>query len=463
MADVFISYRKADWAKAKHLAAALKIENIDVWWDTALEAGETFDEKIQTVLEQVKCVIVVWSKESVKSEWVRAESSVGRERGILVPVMVQPVNIPVPFNLLHTADLIGWSGDRSHAGYQDVVKQVKQLAGKSNVPPLKPPPNRVLRSLWQTAAMAVAVVAIGAALVAFRPWDLLKGKDPDIIAREAEEARIAATEAKLAPYGVSLADFDRHSGRRLARHVFKRDTRPALDAEAAKPDADPAILTLKCAVDLWIDAEGEPLWEEAGEACDNAAKTGMPAAFHYQGMLLTEAAVYVPSDEQRKGVEMSATEEFRKAAEAGFGLAQIRYGVRLREGLGGPVDPAKAEALFKSAQAKGLPGGDGWLGRIYLSGEVASPLSAGEAFALARKGADGGDAETAFWAAEKLMEGLSFGEDMEAALAYYKLAAEADEGDVSYRAATFIDDTERRIAERKAAETPVPVAPAAPN
>ncbi len=107
------------------LAAALKIENIDVWWDTALEAGETFDEKIQTVLEQVKCVIVVWSKESVKSEWVRAESSVGRERGILVPVMVQPVNIPVPFNLLHTADLIGWSGDRSHAGYQDVVKQVK--------------------------------------------------------------------------------------------------------------------------------------------------------------------------------------------------------------------------------------------------------------------------------------------------------------------------------------------------
>jgi len=163
------------------------------------------------------------------------------------------------------------------------------------------------------------------------------------------------------------------------------------------------------------------------------------------------------------GVEMSATEEFRKAAEAGFGFAEIRYGVRLREGLGGPVDPAKAEALFKSAQAKGLPAGDGWLGRIYLSGEVASPLSAADAFALARKGADGGDAETAFWAAEKLMEGLSFGEDLEAALAYYKIAAEADDGDISYRAATFIDDTERRIAERKAEETPAPAAPAAPN
>lgn len=461
MADVFISYRKADWARAKHLAAALKVENIDVWWDTALEAGETFDEKIQTVLEQVKCVIVVWSKESVKSEWVRAESSVGRERGILVPVMVQPVNIPVPFNLLHTADLVGWSGDRSHTGYQDVVKQVKQLAGKSNVPPLKPPPNRVLRSLWQTAAMLVAVAGIGAALVAFRPWNLLKAKDPAIIAREAEEARIVATLAKLAPYGVTLADFEKHSGRQLARHVFKRDTRPALDAEAAQPNADPAILTLKCAVDLWIDAEGAPLWEEAGESCDKAAKTGMPAALHYEAMLLTEAAVYVMSDEQRNGVEMSATDEFRKAAEAGFGFAEIRYGVRLREGLGGPVDPAKAEALFKSAQAKGLPGGDGWLGRLYLSGEVASPLSAGEAFALARKGADAGDAETAFWAAEKLMEGVTFEEDLDAALAYYKIAAEADDGDVSYRAATFIADTERRIAERNAAAAQPP--PAAPN
>jgi TIR domain len=468
MADVFISYRKADWAKAKALAEALKVENVDVWWDTALETGETFDDKIQAVLEKVKCVVVVWSKESVKSEWVRAESSVGRERGILVPVMIQPVNIPVPFNLLHTADLIGWHGDRSHAGYRDVVKQVKELAGKSNVPPLKPPPNRVLRSVWQTAAMLIAIAGIGAALVVFRPWDLLKAKDPAIVAREAEEARIAATEAKLAPYGVSLADFDRHSGRRLARHVFKRDTRAALDAEAAQPDADPAILTLKCAVDLWIDAEGEPLWQEAGDSCETAAKTGMPAAFHYQGMLLTEAAVYVPSDEQRKGVEMSATEEFRKAAEAGFGFAEIRYGVRLREGLGGPVDPAKAEALFKSAQAKGLPGGDGWLGRIYLSGEVASPLSAADAFALARKGADAGDAETAFWAAEKLMEGMSFGEDMDAALAYYKIAAEADDGDVSYRAATFIADTERRIAERDAAKIAQPMpegtpAPAAPN
>ena len=153
MADVFISYRKADRAKAEALAKALKIENLDVWWDTALETGQTFDEKIQAALEQAKAVIVIWSKESVKSDWVRAESSIGRERGILVPVMVQPVNIPVPFNLIHTADLIGWHGDRAHPGYRDVVKQVKTLAGKTSVKPLKPPPNRAIRALWRTIAV----------------------------------------------------------------------------------------------------------------------------------------------------------------------------------------------------------------------------------------------------------------------------------------------------------------------
>lgn len=153
MADVFISYRKADRARAEALAKALKIENLDVWWDTALETGQTFDEKIQAALEQCKAVIVIWSKESVKSDWVRAESSIGRERSILVPVMIQPVNIPVPFNLLHTADLISWHGDRAHSGYRDVVKQVKTLAGKSHVAPLKPPPNRALRTLWRTVAV----------------------------------------------------------------------------------------------------------------------------------------------------------------------------------------------------------------------------------------------------------------------------------------------------------------------
>jgi len=452
MADVFISYRKADWAKAKALAEALKVENIDVWWDTALQAGETFDEKIQSALEQVKCVIVLWSKESVKSEWVRAESSVGRERGILVPVMIQPVNIPVPFNLLHTADLIGWNGDRGHPGYRDVVKQVKQFAGKSHVKPLKPPPNRVMRSVWQTALTFAFVGAVGVALVTFRPWDLLKPKDPVVEARRVR----AASLAKLAAFGVQPGDLDKFSGRHIARQTFKADTRDQLNAEAAK--GDPSVLTLKCAVDYGATPDGIPDWEGARPACDKAASAGEPAAHVYLGQLLIEAAVYAPSDEERAGMETSATGEFRKAAEKGFGWGEIEYGWRLRSGEGAPADPAAAETLFRSAQAKGMPAADHALGRLYLSNEVASAMNSDQAFALVRKAADAG---AQFFAAEKLVEGWDVETDYEAALAYYKAAAAADEGEVSWRAARFIEDTERRIAEAITAE-PAPTAPA-PN
>src|ERR1700755_3567024 len=111
MADVFISYRHDDRAKAAALAKALAVEALDVWWDDGLTAGEAFDQKIEAGLKDAKAVLVLWSPSSVKSEWVRGEASVGRERGILVPVMVRPTNIPVPFNLLNAIDLTGWWGE----------------------------------------------------------------------------------------------------------------------------------------------------------------------------------------------------------------------------------------------------------------------------------------------------------------------------------------------------------------
>ncbi len=457
MADVFISYRKADRARAQALANALKIQNLDVWWDTALETGQTFDEKIQAVLEQCKAVIVLWSKESVKSDWVRAESSIGRERGILVPVMIQPVNIPVPFNLLHTADLIGWNGDRAHPGYRDVVKQVKELAGKTSVKSLKPPPNPALRNLWRAVAAVAVIAVIGASVWVFRPWESLAPRDPVIEAQKERDASVS----KLAAFGVQPGDLQKFSGRHIARQTFNASTRSQLDAEAAS--GDPAVLALKCAVDFWATPDGLPDWEGASDICQKAADAGEPAAHVYHGHLLEDAAVYAPSDEERAGMEASATGEFRKAAEKGFGWGEIEYGWRLREGAGVPADPAAAETLFKSAQAKGMPAADLALGRLYLSGEVASPLDPNEAFALVRKAADAGDASAQFYAAQKLTEGWDFTPDYEAALAYYKAAAAADEGDPSWQAARFIEDTEARIAEQKAAASqPTPPDPA-PN
>lgn len=454
MADVFISYRKADRARAEALANALKIENLDVWWDVALETGQTFDEKIQAALEQAKAVIVIWSKESVKSDWVRAESSIGRERGILVPIMIQPVNIPVPFNLIHTADLVGWHGDRAHAGYQDVVKQVKELAGKSHVKPLKPPPNRALRALWRTVAVVAVIAAIGASVWVFRPWETFAPKDPVLEARkEAEEKREASLDS-LAPYGLSAGDLDRYSSRHLAERVFKPETRAQLDAEAAK--GDPVVLTLQCAVVLWTMVDDLPDFDGAEPICDKASQAGEPVAHAFYGDVIMEMSNYsFTSDDQRATLRGHAVTEYTKAADGGSAQGAISLGRELASGSNVAGDYIRAETLFKSAQAKGLPEADFYLGKLYLDGNVPGP-DYETAFAMVAKAADAGVQEAQSYLADELSLSSEV-PNLEAALAYRTSCTTGLDPYIAFRCNESLENLKRHLDEAKAA------APAPPN
>lgn len=457
MADVFISYRKADRAKAEALAKALKIETLDVWWDTALETGQTFDEKIQAVLEQCKAVIVIWSKESVKSDWVRAESAIGRERGILVPIMIQPVNIPVPFNLLHTADLIGWSGDRAHPGYRDVVKQVKTLAGKSHVAPLKPPPNRALRALWRAVAVVAVVAAIGASVWIFRPWEALRTVDPVVEAKKQAEEKREASLDKLAPFGLASHDLNSRSSQEIAVRLFKQDKRPQLDAEAAK--GDPVFLALKCAVDLWTLVDDLPDFEGAEAACEKAADSGEPAGHTFYGDLLMEGSSYSPlGDEQRASIRSKAVSEYEKAANAGAAQGEVNFGNELAKGVNIKLDPNRAEDMFKAAQAQGLPEADFRLGAFYIDG-IGPGMEYDEAFALVRKAADAGVQAAQSYAADELALSGDL-PNLEAALAYRKACIKGIDVYIAFRCNESLPNLAKHIAEAKAPATaPAPTAP----
>ncbi|MDP3739046.1 MAG: toll/interleukin-1 receptor domain-containing protein [Hyphomonadaceae bacterium] len=447
MADVFISYRKADRAKAEALAKALKVENLDVWWDTQLETGQTFDEKIQAALQAAKAVIVIWSKESVKSDWVRAEGAFGRERGILVPAMIQRVNIPVPFNLVHTADLIGWNGDRAHKGYCDVVKQVKTLANKTHVKPLKPPPNPALRNVWRAIA-AVAVIAVaGASVWFFQPWQYF---DPNAQAEalaKAEAAKVESSRAKLAPFGVELADFNTMTGHEVAARKFKPETMAQLQTLA--DSGEPAALALICAVETWdYDARGNDE-DKLSATCSQAAEAGDPIGHVYHADFLTTAALYDPRVDS-ENAELTATAEYKKAADLGVGWGQYFYGMRLFNGEGVEADPIAAEPILKSASEGGLPAGDFGLGMIYFSGKVAGPPP-DQAFALIKKAADAGFDEAQFDLCNRLVGGWDWTEDLDAALTYCKASSTSATPYTAEKSKAFVPDVERRIAERDAA------------
>jgi TolB-like protein len=108
MTDVFVSYATEDRARVRPLIELLEAQGWTVWWDREIQPGQRFDSVIQNALTDSRCVVVVWSDDSVRSEWVMDEATAGKERGVLVPVSFDAVQIPLPFIRTQAANFIDW-------------------------------------------------------------------------------------------------------------------------------------------------------------------------------------------------------------------------------------------------------------------------------------------------------------------------------------------------------------------
>jgi len=127
MADIFVSYSRADAARVQQLAAALAENGWTVWWDRSIQPGTSFDEVIEAELNAARCVIVLWSGTSISSSWVKEEAEEGLQRGVLTPVMIDDTRPPLGFRRVQAANLADWDGNRSHHGYQQLIGAVRAL------------------------------------------------------------------------------------------------------------------------------------------------------------------------------------------------------------------------------------------------------------------------------------------------------------------------------------------------
>jgi TIR domain len=84
------------------LAKALEAHGRSVWWDRDILAGQDFSELISAQLAQARIVIVLWSKTSVRSQWVRDEAREAAERGVLVPILLDVTEPPIGFRSIHS-------------------------------------------------------------------------------------------------------------------------------------------------------------------------------------------------------------------------------------------------------------------------------------------------------------------------------------------------------------------------
>jgi adenylate cyclase len=129
MADVFVSYARTDEAMAERVADALRADGYEVWRDDQLPAHRAYADVIEERLKAAKAVVVLWSAEAAKSQWVRAEADAARAWGTLVQATSDSSIPPLPFNQIQCADLTGWDGSGDAAGWRKLRNSVAVLVG----------------------------------------------------------------------------------------------------------------------------------------------------------------------------------------------------------------------------------------------------------------------------------------------------------------------------------------------
>jgi TolB-like protein len=163
MPDIFLSYNRDDQATARRFAEAFGREGFSVWWDQTLRSGENYDQVTEAALRDARAVVVLWSRKSVDSRWVRAEATQADRNGTLVPAMIEPCNRPIMFELKHTAELAHWKGEPADQAWRSFLGDVRQFVNKEGAG--APSPAVAPKTSNRPKKIGPAVIAIAIAVL----------------------------------------------------------------------------------------------------------------------------------------------------------------------------------------------------------------------------------------------------------------------------------------------------------
>jgi len=147
MADVFLSYAKEDRAQAKLVYKLLNACGWSVFWDEHIKTGADWRRTLDAELAQARVVVVLWSRSSVLSDWVKEEAELARQRDMLLAALIDRIAPPLGFGNLQAIDLIRWQGGRTDGVdklIQAVSVKLESPLKKDPIVPPRPPPLRKL-------------------------------------------------------------------------------------------------------------------------------------------------------------------------------------------------------------------------------------------------------------------------------------------------------------------------------
>ena len=210
MSDVFVSYARLNEVHANRISESLIALGYAVWRDDQLPAHRPYAEVIEERLKAARAVVVVWSAEAAKSQWVRAEADFARTAGTLVQLRVDEALPPMPFGQIECADLARWAGELDHPGWRKVASSVAELVAASAPQPTK--------------GAAISAATIAEPLLAVLAFDNLSA-DPEMtyfsdgISEEIQQTVACAGNLRVLARSSS---FQFRGSEKAARHVAER-------------------------------------------------------------------------------------------------------------------------------------------------------------------------------------------------------------------------------------------------
>jgi TIR domain len=295
MAKVFLSYSRKDEAKARRFTEWLERSGHDVWRDEDdIGGGASFSLEIEKALKDSDAVLVLWSRESVGSAWVRDEAGFGRDAGKLIPLSLDGTEAPLGFRQFQSVGLSTWKGRGEPPNSDRIRAAIARIADRPTAPVAAPPARRSSRIFAGRPLLVVGTIAVlAAAALGFLLWQRWTGERQIAIAvvpsPQSQDRAMAADYANVAAADMAAflpRRFDRAAviapagtGGRQSGYRMQIST----DAHGAAADAS---------LTLWDEDGQATLWSKNWSVADAAGadlKAEVSAAASKAALCLTDA------------------------------------------------------------------------------------------------------------------------------------------------------------------------------
>lgn len=176
MASVFLSYDREDASRARAIAVALEKAGHSVWWDRQISGGSQFAKEIEQALNSADVVLVLWTRSSIESPWVRDEAGAGRDRECLVPISLDGTLPPLGFRQFQSIDLSKWRGRGKVPHLDEILGSIDRQSRTPAASPMQPASASRRRSgpslnMWAAIAVSIALAFVVTGLLIGRPWE----------------------------------------------------------------------------------------------------------------------------------------------------------------------------------------------------------------------------------------------------------------------------------------------------